>query len=306
MIVISLFLTACGSQTNSTSKSQGKVNIYTTVYPLQDFAKKIGGDYVEVHTVYPPGSDEHTFEPTQKDMMNLADSDLFFYIGLGLEGFVEKSKQTLKDENVTMVATADSLNQDELKKSSPAPHEEGESEHHLGDINPHVWLDPVYAKQLALTIEKSLIKTKPDHEKEFKKNYLSLSKDLDGLNNEFQATLSKVPKKEFIVSHAAYGYWESRYGLKQLSVSGFSTSNEPSQKQLLKLVEEAKNQNLSYFLVEQNSQTKLDDVIQRELGAKRLTLHNLAVLTDEDISNHEDYFSLMHHDLSTLKTALSK
>ena len=36
-------------------------------------------------------------------MIELADSDLFFYVGLGLEGFVEKAKSTLKDEKVTLL-----------------------------------------------------------------------------------------------------------------------------------------------------------------------------------------------------------
>ena len=33
-------------------------------------------------------------------------------------------------------------------------------------------------------------------------------------------------------------------------------------------------------------------------------LHNLGVLTDDDIKNKEDYFSLMEHNIETLKKAL--
>ena len=67
---------------------------------MQYFAKAIGGNTVHVETIYPPGADEHTFEPTQKDMMMLADADLFFYVGFGLEGFVEKAKKSLANEKV--------------------------------------------------------------------------------------------------------------------------------------------------------------------------------------------------------------
>lgn len=77
-------------------KDADTINVYTTVYPLSYFAERIGGEYVNVTSIYPPGTNEHTFEPTQKDMMALADADLFFYIGLGLEGFVENAKNTLK------------------------------------------------------------------------------------------------------------------------------------------------------------------------------------------------------------------
>ena len=93
-----------------------QISIYTTVYPLQYFAERIGGDAVNVQSIYPPGADEHTFDPTQKDMIALADADLFFYIGLGLEGFVENAEKTMKNEHVKMVATADAITEDMLER----------------------------------------------------------------------------------------------------------------------------------------------------------------------------------------------
>ena len=113
ILLISAFLTACGEdsskQANITAKDNNQLTVYTTVYPLQYFTEAIGGDSVVVETIYPPGSDEHTFDPSQQDMIALADSDLFFYVGLGLEGFVDKAKSSLQNEEVTLVATGDSL-----------------------------------------------------------------------------------------------------------------------------------------------------------------------------------------------------
>jgi len=93
--VLALFTAACGDKSSTSQKTEekDKLSIYTTVYPLSYFAQRIGGDYVEVASIYPAGANEHTFEPTQKDMMKLADADIFFYIGLGLEGFVENAKK---------------------------------------------------------------------------------------------------------------------------------------------------------------------------------------------------------------------
>ena len=70
-----------------------------------------------MNSIYPAGANEHTFEPTQKDMMALADADLFFYIGLGLEGFVENAKKTLANEHVKMVATVDAVSDEQLEAS---------------------------------------------------------------------------------------------------------------------------------------------------------------------------------------------
>lgn len=68
-------LAACSN--DRPEKDDDKIQVYTTVYPLQYFTERIAGDLVNVQSIYPPGSDEHTFDPTQKDMMALADADLF-------------------------------------------------------------------------------------------------------------------------------------------------------------------------------------------------------------------------------------
>lgn len=70
-------------------------------------------------------------------------------------------------------------------------------------------------------------------------------------------------------------------------------------------MEYARAENIKYVLFEQNVSSKLTDVIRKEIGAESLTLHNLGVLTTEDIKNEEDYFSLMEANLKTLEKALN-
>jgi zinc transport system substrate-binding protein len=296
----SLVLTGCSTGKESLPKDKNKLTIYTTVFPLQYFAQQIGGKFVAVRTVYPPGADEHTFEPSQKDMMNLADSDLFFYIGLGLEGFVEKAKETLKDQNVTIVPTADRL---KLPKTKSI---QADNEGSRSDINPHVWLDPIYSKEMAAVIRDTLIKKMPKNKALFEKNYTTLANQLDQLNTQFENTIKTAPHKKIIVTHAAFGYWGTRYGMEQISISGLSTTNEPTQKELQKIISMADHEGLHYILFEQNVKSKLGKIVQEEIGAKALPVHNLAVLTKDNINNKETYFTLMNKNLASLKTALTK
>ena len=290
--------TACSNQGEKSSTSKNKkLNVYTTVYPLEYFTKQIGGKYVNVKTIYPPGTDEHTYEPSQKDMMELSDSDLFLYIGLGLEGFANKAKDTLKGQNVDMIAVGE-----QLKLPHNASFNDGD-EH--GDVNPHVWLDPVYMKEMAYTISKELTKKMPEHKNLFEKNYTTVAKKLDTLNQQFQDVTKNSKKKEIIVTHAAYTYWELRYGIKQDSIAGVSTTDEPSQKKLKGIIDTVKKDHLSYILFEQNVQSKLAEVVKQETRTEVLYLNNLAVLRETDIKNNEDYFSLMQKNIQTLKTALN-
>lgn len=301
---LSLILSACSNDKDLSQTNKDQLTIYTTVFPLQYFTERIGGKYVDVKTIYPPGADEHTFEPSQKDMMNLADSDLFFYIGLGLEGFVEKAKGTLKNENVTLVPTADKLR---LPRDVHAEEEDedGHDDHHHGDVNPHVWLDPLYSKEMAAVICDQLVKKMPHNKELFTENYQKLALELDELNAQYEETITNAKHKKIIVTHAAFGYWENRYGIKQISISGLSTTNEPTQKELEKIISAAGSDGLHYILFEQNVQSKLGKVVQKEIGAKALPIHNLAVLSKDDIKNEETYFSLMNKNLESLKTALN-
>ncbi|MGD6902719.1 metal ABC transporter solute-binding protein, Zn/Mn family [Bacillus infantis] len=326
LLPVSLFLAGCGdgNADQAEKKTKDQLNVYTTVYPLQYFAERIGGSYVNAQTIYPPGADEHTFEPSQKDMMALADSDLFIYIGLGLEGFVSKAEGTLENENVTLLAAGENIDmagtedghsheegtEEEAHEENGHSHEEdGHSHegdgHNHGDIDPHVWLDPLYAADLAEAIKDQLAEKMPEHQKEFEENYQKLAAELDSLHHEFDETIDSAEHKEIIVSHAAYGYWEKRYGLEQISVSGLSTSNEPTQKELENIIKTAREHGLNYIFFEQNVSSKLTEIVQNEVGAKSLQLHNLSVLTDENIDNKETYFTLMENNLKGIEKALN-
>ncbi|MEK4968811.1 zinc ABC transporter substrate-binding protein [Cytobacillus sp. FSL R7-0696] len=309
---------ACSNSTASdkgtTQSSEEVLTVYTTVYPLQYFTERIGGDLVDVKTVYPPGSDEHTYEPSQKDMIKMADSDLFIYLGLGLEGFVDQAKDILSNEGVKMIAAGEHL---AIENTEQHEHDDHDHEHEHdhdghnhdghdhGDVDPHVWIDPVYGQQLAEEIKTQLITALPEHEEEFTANFDKLNEELNELNDKFTSMVENADKNKFIVSHAAYGYWESRYGLEQISVAGLSTSSEPSQKQLQNIIQTANENTLDTIYFEQNVSSKLTEIVQSEIGAESLQLHNLAVLTEADINEGENYFTLMERNIDNLEKGLN-
>lgn len=328
-------LSACTNnpeESTNVKKNSDSIDVYTTVYPLSYFTERIGGNYVNVTSIYPPGANEHSFEPTQKDMISLAEADLFFYIGLGLEGFVENAKSSLAKEDVQLVAVADYVSDVQLDISTGHTHAEAiEEEHHHeehddhhesevighvdhpesheghnhGNIDPHIWLSPTISKQIALAIKDSLVEEMPEQEAVFVENYENLVFELTSLNEQFEQLASEVSSKTFFVSHAAFGYIAGEYGFKQVPVAGLNSQSEPSQKELTQIVDLAKESNIQHILFEQNVSSNLASVIQHEVGAEPLILHNLSVLTNEDIKNNETYFTLMEKNIETLRTALN-
>lgn len=336
VLMLSLILSGCGN-TETVNKSEEKkdnetLTIYTTIYPFEDFTKKIGGDFVEVQSIYPPNVDAHSYEPSTKDMLNLAKSDLFIYSGAGIEGFAEKASEALKKEDVQILKAAEGIeliettddHQHEEEGNSDSEQHEGEEahsdehedehadsenheeeEHAHGDLDPHVWLDPVLSIDLANNIKNSLSELMPENKTEFETNFNQLKSELEKLDQDFKTTIESSKTKNLLVAHAAYGYWETRYGIEEIAISGLSPTQEPTQKELQKIIEESTEHNIHYVIFEQNVSPKVAKIIQEELGAKSLTLHNLEAITEENIKQKDDYFSIMRRNLETLETALN-
>lgn len=166
-------------------------------------------------------------------------------------------------------------------------------------FDPHIWIDPLKMIEVGDILKDELIALNPDHEALYEENFNDLQSELEELDEKFSETLKDKDNAKIIVPHAAFGYW-SRYGVEQLAVSGYSMSDEPSQQQLKELSKTAQENNLSHVLFEQNSPGKISKVVQDEIGAEAEYIHNMEVLTEENISNDEDYISLMEKNLQVL------
>ena len=301
-LIISAFVTGCGKESSTAKQQNEKITVYTTIFPLKDFAEKIGGNYVDVEAIYPAGADSHTYEPSQKQIVNIAKADLFVYNGAELEPFVDKLEESLKQEKVTIVNASEGL---PLITSSEEEEEHEETEAHHHDQDPHVWLDPSLAARQAEAIKNALVKLQPAHKDEFEKNYEVLKQQLSDLDKEFQTAVNNAKTKEILVSHAAYGYWEHRYGIKQIAIAGLSASQEPSQKKLAEIAKLAKEHQLQYILFETFATPKVAEVVQKETGTKILRLNHLATISEEDAKKNKDYITLMKENLETLKKAMN-
>ena len=303
-----LILSGCSKSINSSKKdnvnSHNKMKIYTTVFAFQSFTEQIGGKYVDVESIYPPGADLHSYEPTQKDMINIAKSDLFIYSSDGLDPVSAKITQSMENKNMKLALASD-LNQKELIHSDD--HDEDEGHNHAETENdPHVWLDPVLDRIFAEKIKDKLIQKDPKHKSYYEKNYKKLDKDVANIDKKMQK-ITKSPKREkIIISHDSLGYLTHRYHFKQEGVNGMN-DEEPSQKKILSIVKNIKNSKSPYVLYEQNITSKITDVIKKETDTQPLSFHNLAVLTKKEKDNQSiTYQSLMKKDIESLDKVLNQ
>ncbi|SHM48988.1 metal ABC transporter solute-binding protein, Zn/Mn family [Lacicoccus alkaliphilus] len=122
--VMLLTLAACGNESSSAAED-GPLEVYTTVFPLKSFTEQIGGDTVNVQTIYPKGVDIHTYEPTQKDMVGFAEGDLFVYTTDEFDPVANTIKNAV-DSHTEFLPAAASISDDQLLEHD---HDHGHEEH---------------------------------------------------------------------------------------------------------------------------------------------------------------------------------
>lgn len=293
-----------GTTDRSNQKSTDSISIVTTLYPLEDFAKKIGGNLVQVTNIVPAGTESHDFEPSAKDLAKLSEADIFVYNGSGFESWTEKAVANLDPSKTKVVNASEGLSTLEVTEEEHGHVAEEKEEHKHGELDPHVWLDPMLAKKEAQKIYDTLVTVDPTHKDIFGKNFAELEKHFDQLDQEYQAMVKKAENKEFVTSHAAFGYLANRYGLKQIAISGISPEDEPSPKELKAIIEEVKEHNVKYIFFETLVSGKIADVVKNEIQAEALTLNPLEGLTQEELKNKQDYFSVMKKNKENLAKAL--
>lgn len=350
MLVLSTFLAACGAkeeeQPNTAVEPEVEekevLQVYTTIFPLMDFAKKIGGELVEVKSIVPVGADAHTFEPSPKTMVDVSNAHLYIYNGAGIEGFADAAAEVLKTGNVKILMASEGIDliafdhdhddhghdhddhghdrddhghdhddhghdHDDHGDDHDEHGDEGDDHHgheHQGEGDPHVWLDPIRSIQVAENIKNALVELLPEASEHFESNFLTLKGQFEALDLRFKEMVQEVSNNTIVVSHAGYGYWTERYGIHQVGISGISPTNEPSIRQIKSVIEFVEHHNIGYIMFEQNIPTSIAETVRSQVGAEALWLHNLEALVQEDVNNNEDYFSLMERNIETLRTAL--
>ena len=275
--------TLCSCENNEKSD---KLSVYTTIYPLYDFALKIGGEKADVHSIIPVGTEPHEWEPTGSDVVNLSSADLLIYNGLGLESWISDIMDNLKNTKIVCASENVATIYNE----------------HIND--PHIWLDPIRAKTMLENIKNAFVNADVQNADYYNANYERYKTELENLDKEYSDALGGTTQKNIITVHRAFGYLCDRYELTQITAEGAVAGSEPEAKVLLEIIDKAKSENIKTVFVAEEGESKVADTIAKEINGEVKMLYNLENLTEDQRANNDDYFSVMRTNLETLKEVL--
>ena len=283
-LVAPLLLVACGGdgpagapsqRTASPSSADLPIHVGATLPLFADFAREVGGDNVEVFSILPLGADPHTYEPTPSDIRRIAEADVIFVNDLapGLEGPILNVIQNNKGQDARVIPLMPNVR-------SPRAQEQGGPETSAAEAgdNPHLWLDPLLARDYAGVIAETLLIGDGANAASYTDNLARYAGRLSQLNDDIAAAIDQIPpeNRRLVTSHDAFPHLARRYNLELVGFVVPGPGQEPSPRDIADLMEAITDQGVPAVFIEpqMGPQSRLLEQIAADTGVLVCTLYS--------------------------------
>jgi len=300
-IGICLLFGGCGSFSKKNIIDNNKINIITTVFPVYDFVRQIGGDYVNASLLLPPGVESHSYEPTPADIINISQSDGFIYVGgesdtwiNSLLGGTLQDVRTLKIMDCVDVLEEQSVNETDSVSTGEAEYDE------------HVWTSIKNAILITEKITDMLCEIDNQHSNYYRQNADDYIQKLKELDQKFKTVVANGNRNTLVFGDRfPFRYFVEEYGLKYYAAfPGCSGETEPSAAMLASLVNKIKGEHIPVVLYLELSNHKIADALAETCGVKTAMFHSCHNVSKEEMDAGVTYISIMENNIEVLKEAL--
>ncbi|HVN69835.1 MAG TPA: metal ABC transporter substrate-binding protein [Candidatus Binatia bacterium] len=275
-------LTACAA--HSPTAPDGKIHVATTISTLNSFVQGVGGEYVSVKSIVPIGASPETFQPAPADVATVADANLLVENGAGLEAWLDRLLRDASSRDLRVVVCADGMP--------------------VKNLNPHLWMDPVLAKEYVRKIRDALIAIDPAHAAGYRRNATAYDARLDELIARIRASIATIPPSHryMIVFHNAWQYYNDRFGITTLGFVERNPGQEPNPAQIAGLIDLAKRHNVRAVFSEPEYSPKILYSIAQAAGIQVVeNLYDDSIGTDPRVAN---YIAMLTYDTAVIVKAL--
>ncbi|MEN6571163.1 MAG: metal ABC transporter substrate-binding protein [Anaerolineaceae bacterium] len=301
LLMTSLLISSCAGSPAQIAYPQA-LRVTATTSIVADIVRQVGGDYVQISTLVPIGTDEHQYQPTPQDVVNVSKAVIVFENGLGLEQFMDKLIQNAGG-NAKVVSVSDGITPRQFSGDIKLPDEPTASSG--GD--PHVWVDPANVKTWVKNIEKTLGEADPGHAGEYAKNAQSTIDSLTALDEWIQAQVAPLPQssRKIVTDHLIFGYFCDRYGFDQVGaiIPSYSSAAESSAQDLAAIEDAIRNLHINAIFLGKNVSSTLTQRVAEDTGVKIIQIYTGSLTTsDGPAPTYQDY---MRYNVTAIVNGLS-
>lgn len=300
-----------------------QLNVVATTTILADVAQNVGGDLVNITPLLPSDTDTHAYEPSADDAVRVARADMLLTVGAGYEvflgGLLENVGGGINTVEVSrgleLLGFVDHEADDRNTPVSDAAldcegheHEEEGEEHHEGECDPHIWMNPQNVVGWVHNIVEAFSDADPSNADTYRENGDVYIAQLEALDAEIEQMVAEIPEgRRILVTHHAFmGYFAERYGFDVVAtiLPGSSTGGEVDPQSLAELIALVQEVRVPAIFTETSANPQIAEVLAQESGVAVVTSLYSESLGGED-SPASTYIDLMRYNARTIADALS-
>ncbi len=264
------------------------LRVLATLPALHSWAAKVAGPDAVVDTLPSASVGPHDFQFRPSDLRRLARADVVVMNGLGVDGWMDKAlRNNSAKPGLRVVTVADGLKGQwisEVPELSVGSADRENSKHDGGSDkhaekhdhhdhaehgpNPHLWLDPVFARHGVSNILDTLVALDPAHSDGYRSRAAAYLAELEGLDAEIRSTVARLRDRRIVTFHDAFPYFCRRYGLELVGVVEEVPSVEPSPRYLTELVAAIRKSKVRVVFSEPQFHPRLVRRLAEDLGIK--------------------------------------
>lgn len=305
-----MVLTGCGDPTREQVDGDGPLRVAATTTIVGDMVERIGGDAIALRVLLPRGADPHGYIFRPVDMAAVADADLLFINGGGLEGHLERLLQAAGNttETVSLAHGIDHRLFTDQCDSCHSHHHDHEDapghthQHDRGAIDPHFWFDPHNMMIWCDTIAVALGQWMPAHAAVFQERAAAVQAELRELDEWITEQVARIPptRRVLVTDHQTFGYFARRYGFEEVGVilPSFDSMAQASARHLGRLTKQLREQAVPAIFIGMNVNPTLAERVSEDTGIPVIRVH-LESLTGPD-GTAPDYFAMMRYNVQQM------
>jgi zinc/manganese transport system substrate-binding protein len=256
----------------------------------------------------PDGIDPHDFQPSAKDAAALGEADLVVENGLDLEEGLEDAIATAKEDGVTVFSATDHVALREFGEDEHADEEHGDEQEHAdeeeeghGPEDPHIWMDPIAMRDVALALAPVLTR---DLSLDLGRRAADLDARLGALDAEIRDSLSVIPeeRRKLVTGHESMGYFADRYDFALFGalIPSLSSQSQVSASNLAELRQLIEREDVPAIFNEAGTPEGVAEAIADQAGAR------VVEIATHDLPDDGSYFTFMRDVAAAVEDGLTK
>lgn len=300
-VTVVLFLCSCAIEGMEADGFQ----VVAADFPSYDAARAVLGSSENLVMLLPPGTESHSYDPTPRDMVRIAESRLVVYTGGPSDEWLRTILSSLDEPPASFALTE----QVELlhEEHREGMEEEENHDHNVHEIDEHVWTSPRNEIQIIRSLAACMGTLNSADAALYERNAEEYIKRIEALDNEIQSVVSSADKSTLIfASRFPLLYFVREYGLEYYAAfPGCAEESEPSARTVAFLIDKAKELDVSCILNIEFSSPMIATVIADEAGCGVEVFNTLHNVTAADFYSGKDYVDLMEENIAVLQEALN-